>query len=171
MNKFDATLAAENGQAASPQFLIRYAKEREVGALNALCRTSKRHWGYDDAFMEKAASELTIPSELVRKNQVMVAESKTSVLGVGGIERIGAKSVELSHLFVHPNSIGYGVGKALFSATAALATGLGAQMMTILSDPNAAGFYENMGATLVGEELSSSKTGRMLPLFHFSLTG
>ena len=40
----------------------------------------------------------------------------------------------------------------------------GAKRLTILADPNAAGFYERDGAVRIGEAPSDAVPGRLLPL-------
>jgi hypothetical protein len=42
--------------------------------------------------------------------------------------------------------------------------------MAILADPNAAPFYERMGARLVSQAPSDAIPGRMLPLYEYDLT-
>ncbi|MEL6920715.1 MAG: GNAT family N-acetyltransferase [Pseudomonadota bacterium] len=170
MNQFDADLSRQGQRVETPKFHLRYANPGEISSLNSLCRQSKRHWGYDDDFMRKAESELMVPANLIAQNLVLVADSDAGLIGVGALERTDDQTFDLSHLFVHPKSIGFGVGRALFTGLTALASGLGGTMMTVLSDPNALAFYEALGAVKVGEEKSSSETGRMLPLLHYDLT-
>jgi predicted N-acetyltransferase YhbS len=76
---------------------------------------------------------------------------------------------ELSHLFVAPESFRLGIGRALFDAAVAQAADKGATHVSILSDPNAAAFYERLGARRCGEAPSDVERGRMLPLFEFSI--
>ena len=54
-------------------------------------------------------------------------------------------------MFVDPPAIGGGAGRALFEAAVSLARRLGVARMTILADPNAAPFYERMGARFLRE--------------------
>jgi GNAT superfamily N-acetyltransferase len=73
-------------------------------------------------------------------------------------------------LFVDPPAIGLGAGRQLFHAAARLAAGLGAERMTILADPNAARFYERMGARLLRDAPSDAVPGRNLPLYEYELS-
>jgi hypothetical protein len=41
---------------------------------------SKAHWGYDEAFMQQVADELTVTPEMVRRCDVMVAERAVDCL-------------------------------------------------------------------------------------------
>jgi GNAT superfamily N-acetyltransferase len=54
--------------------------------------------------------------------------------------------VELEHLWVSPEHIGTGIGRALFDHAVRRAAALGATTLSIEADPNAEGFYRRMGA-------------------------
>jgi GNAT superfamily N-acetyltransferase len=72
-------------------------------------------------------------------------------------------------MFVDPRTINRGVGRALFEAAVVLARRLGAKRMAILADPNAAPFYERMGARFVSQAPSDAIPGRTLPLYEYDL--
>lgn len=80
------------------------------------------------------------------------------------------KVADLDALFVDPPAIGGGAGRALFDAAAALARKQGASRMTILADPNAAAFYERMGARYLRNAPSDAIPGRTLPFYEYDLT-
>jgi ribosomal protein S18 acetylase RimI-like enzyme len=61
------------------------------------------------------------------------------------------REIELEHLWVLPERMGAGVGRALFDHAIRRAASLGAEVLGVESDPNAEGFYRRMGATRVGE--------------------
>ncbi|MGE5152262.1 MAG: GNAT family N-acetyltransferase [Rhodospirillaceae bacterium] len=127
---------------------------------------SKAHWGYDDAFMRRSAASLTVSDADIVEGRVLVAERQGLVFGVARVEPDG----ELGLMFVDPRTINRGVGRALFDAAVVLARGLGAKRMAILADPNAAPFYERMGARFVSHAPSDSIPGRTLPLYEYDLT-
>jgi predicted N-acetyltransferase YhbS len=58
-------------------------------------------------------------------------------------------------MWVTPGSIGTGVGKALFLDAMDRAATLEVREIEISADPNAAGFYERMGASQIGETESN----------------
>jgi GNAT superfamily N-acetyltransferase len=142
-----------------PLLRIRDADAGDCEALSALAFTSKASWGYDDAFMEACRAELTILPENLRNARIRVAYN-TDVEGFHGI--VGD---ELMWLFVNPNAQQQGVGRALFEDACAIACEQGLRQLMVESDPNARGFYEHLGARLVGERPSSSIPGRVLPLY------
>ena len=145
---------------------VRSARVGESQSLTALCVRSKAHWGYDEAFMRLSQASLTVSEAEIVERRVLVAERQGLVFGVARVEPDG----ELGLLFVDPRTINRGVGRALFEAAVALARRLGAKRMAILADPNAAPFYERMGARFVSQAPSDAIPGRMLPLYEYDLT-
>jgi GNAT superfamily N-acetyltransferase len=149
---------------------IREAKPGEGKSLTALCMRSKAHWGYDAAFMRKCAVALLVSEASIAAGRVLVATDDEG-------RTIGTVSVadedegpELALMFVDPPAIGSGAGRALFEAAAKLARRLGYSRMAILADPNAAPFYERMGARFVRNAPSDAIPGRTLPLYEYDLT-
>jgi GNAT superfamily N-acetyltransferase len=145
---------------------VRQAQAGEAETLTALCVRSKAHWGYDEAFMRRSQASLTVSDDEIVEGRVLVAERQGLVFGVARVEPDG----ELGLMFVDPRTINRGVGRALFEAAVALARRLGARRMAILADPNAAPFYERMGARFVSHAPSDASPGRTLPLYEYDLT-
>jgi GNAT superfamily N-acetyltransferase len=145
---------------------VRGARVGESDSLTALCLRSKAHWGYDDAFMRLSRASLTVSDAEIIEGRVLVAERQGLVFGVARVEPDG----ELGLMFVDPRTLNRGVGRALFVAAVALARRLGATRMAILAEPNAAAFYERMGARFVSQAPSDSIPGRTLPLYEYDLT-
>jgi GNAT superfamily N-acetyltransferase len=149
---------------------VRPARPGEAAGLTALCLRSKAHWGYDAEFMRLCTLALRVSEETIAAGRVLVAT------GLGG-RTIGTASVlpdgheaELGLMFVDPVAIGTGAGRVLFEATVRLARRLGYRRMSILADPNAAPFYERMGAHFVRQAPSDAVTGRLLPFYEYDLT-
>jgi GNAT superfamily N-acetyltransferase len=149
---------------------IRAAQVGEATKLTALCVRSKAHWGYDAEFMRLSASALAVDEADVTAGRVLVAaDVEDRPLGIAAVLGKG-DTVDLDALFVDPPAIGSGAGRALFAAALDLARGLGARRMTILADPNAAAFYERMGARFLRNAPSDAIPGRTLPLYEYDLT-
>jgi GNAT superfamily N-acetyltransferase len=145
---------------------VRAARPGEAGALTALAVRSKAHWGYDDAFMTMSRASLSVSAADIAAGRVLVAERQGLLLGMAKVEADG----ELGMMFVDPLAMNRGVGRLLFEASVALARRLGARRMAILADPNAAPFYERMGARYVSQAPSDAIPGRTLPLYEYDLT-
>jgi predicted N-acetyltransferase YhbS len=77
--------------------------------------------------------------------------------------------LELGHLFVEPQWFGRGIGRALVRDASDRATAAGYRSIVIQGDPNAARFYERLGAVQVGVRASSSIAGRSLPVFELRI--
>lgn len=145
---------------------VRAARPGEAEALTALAVRSKAHWGYDAAFMKMSQASLTVSEADIASGRVLVAERQGLLFGMARVEPDG----ELGMMFVDPRTLNRGVGRLLFEASAALARRLGARRMAILADPNAAPFYERMGARFVSQAPSDAIPGRTLPLYEYDLT-
>lgn len=150
---------------------IRKAEQHEIELLSEIAMKSKAHWGYSTEFMERCRSELTVTPEKFNSVRFthMVCESDDEILGFYAIGTLGDNECELDALFVKPQSIGTGVGKALIEHAIALVARLGFDTLTIHSDPNTERFYLNAGAILIGTEESNSIEGRYLPVLSIPL--
>jgi GNAT superfamily N-acetyltransferase len=156
----------------SRKFAIRQARGGEADVLTALCHRSKRHWGYDDAFMALSAASLTVRPPAIADGHVFVAgdgDDPAHILGVAELMPLPDAAVDLDKLFVDPPAIGNGVGALLFRRAVAASRERGARRMTVLADPHAAAFYEKMGARFLRMAPSDAIPGRELPLFVFDI--
>jgi GNAT superfamily N-acetyltransferase len=149
---------------------IRKAVPGEGAELSALCLRSKAYWGYDAAFMARCAASLTVSEAGIAAGRVLVAfDAVGRTIGVAGVELDGG-TADLAVMFVDPPAIGGGAGRALFQASIDLARSLGARRLTILADPNAASFYERMGARYLHDAPSDAIPGRTLPFYEYDLS-
>lgn len=155
--------------ASSAMPTLRLAQAGEAANLTALCVRSKAHWGYDAEFMRLSTEALTVAEADIVAGRVLVAfDAANRTIGLVRVEPEG-ETAELGLMFVDPPAIGCGAGRMLFAAAARLARRLGAQRMTILADPNAAPFYERMGARFVAHAPSDAIPGRRLPFYEYDL--
>lgn len=141
---------------------IRAAAAGECLALTDLCMRAKAHWGYDHDFMEAVRAELTVTADDLSGGLCAVADHGGRTAGFVQISTDGAEAC-LERLFIEPALFGAGIGRALFDWAADRARALGCKRMEIESDPQAAGFYEKMGAKRDGFAPSGSIEGRSLP--------
>jgi GNAT superfamily N-acetyltransferase len=148
---------------------VRSAKPGESRSLTALCVRSKAHWGYDLVFMKLSAAALNVDEDDITAGRVLVAvDDAGRVIGMACVLSDG-DTADLDALFVDPPAIGSGAGRALFDAAVVLARRHGARRMTILADPNAAAFYERMGARYLRNAPSDAIPGRTLPFYEYDL--
>src|SRR5512138_571068 len=115
--------------------------------------------------MKLSAVTLAVGEDDIAAGRVLVAVDATHrVIGMACVLPEGETS-DLDALFVDPPAIGSGAGRALFEAAIILARCQGARRMTILADPNAAAFYERMGARYRRHAPSDAIPGRTLPFY------
>ncbi len=149
---------------------IRAAQVGEAAKLTALCVRSKAHWGYDAEFMRRSAVSLRVSSADIALGRVLVAvDGKDHALGVASVIPDGDRA-DLDLFFIDPPFMGRGVGRALFKAVVQAARVSATTTLTILADPNAAVFYERMGARFLRNAPSDAIPGRSLPLYEYVLT-
>ncbi|MFI9361632.1 GNAT family N-acetyltransferase [Kitasatospora sp. NPDC053057] len=147
---------------------IRPAHPDEAGLLTGIALRAKAYWGYDEVFIVACREELTLDAAAVERASTVVAEDGGRVLGFAALT--GAPpSGELAMLFVEPDRIGRGIGRALFEHVREQARAAGLRRLTIDSDPNAEPFYLAMGAIRIGSTPSGSIPGRELPLLELEL--
>ncbi len=129
---------------------IRRARPEEAEALSEIALAAKRHWQYPESWIEQWRSDLTITPDFVSNNEVFVAILAGEVAGCCAL--VMTKSLaEIEHMWIKPEHMGSGVGRALFAHARARAAERGASMLELSADPNAEGFYERMGAKRIGE--------------------
>jgi N-acetylglutamate synthase-like GNAT family acetyltransferase len=129
---------------------IRRAKPEEAGALTKIAHAAKRHWGYPENWIQQWKADLTITPEFIAENEVYVAMDGDWIAGCCALA-YAERVAELEHMWIRPEHMGSGVGRALFNHVKERATELRIPAFEISSDPNAEGFYERMGAERIGE--------------------
>ena len=141
---------------------IRPAATEEAPLLTGIAHDAKRHWGYPEHWIEHWQEDLTISADFITNNLVYVAESENVIIGFYAL--VVGERAELEHMWVAPEHIGTGVGKELFIHAMQTAAGDNISTIELSADPNAAGFYQRMGARKIGE-VSSEIDGqtRVLP--------
>jgi GNAT superfamily N-acetyltransferase len=151
--------------------LLRAAVASEAGALTALAVRSKAHWGYSAEFIDACRDELTYTPAQIDSAQFTftVVQLAGSLVGFYALEKLSAQKLDLKAMFVEPDHIGAGIGRALMTHARNVAAHIGAKQLGIQSDPHAQAFYEHMGATYVGQAESDSIAGRYLPSLNICL--
>ncbi|MCL4561001.1 MAG: GNAT family N-acetyltransferase [Chloroflexi bacterium] len=149
---------------------IRQAVPEDAPELSAIAHAAKAHWGYPQKWMNLWNYSLTILPKYIQDHPVYAAVTEDSKLVGFYALSFNSPRYSLDHLWILPEWMGRGVGKALFQDAVQRVAGLGAQAMEIQADPHAEGFYLHMGASRIGEfvyDLDGEK--RVLPLLIFNL--
>jgi GNAT superfamily N-acetyltransferase len=130
---------------------IRRAVSEDAAELEAVQARSSTHWGYEPGYFDWAPGALEIPASYVSNNPVYVLQAGDRILGFYGLTKEEGNLV-LDKLFVDIDVIGKGQGRRLWLHAIETARQLGYRDVTIGSDPNAASFYQAMGAEWLGSK-------------------
>ena len=149
---------------------IRRADPGEAAQLTAIAHVAKRHWGYPDGWIEEWKPDLTITPDFIANNEVFVAIGNDAMAGCCALVVTGALA-EIEHMWIRPEHMGNGVGRALFEHARDRAKELQFPVLELSADPNAEGFYERMGAKRVGDVPASmnGEEARVLPRMRINL--
>ena len=145
------------------------AKPEDADALTEIAHAAKRHWGYPERWIEAWREVLTMRPEFIAANSAYAAIENGRAVGFY-VLTTEPDGVHLDHLWILPEAMRRGIGRALFDHAVLQAKAAGFAAIKIEADPNAEGFYQRMGAHRVGTGLSEL-TGerRELPLLEFAL--
>ncbi|MEY4508928.1 MAG: hypothetical protein RLZZ450_1050 [Pseudomonadota bacterium] len=149
---------------------IRGARLGEQAELTELALRSKAYWGYDASFMAACRAELTVILDGDDAHVTYVLEEGQTIVGFYALQEIGSGRLELAFLFVEPDAIGRGYGKALIEHAKQQTRSAGHRVLVIASDPHAAAFYRAAGARFLEERPSDSIEGRLLPVFEIDVS-
>jgi len=141
--------------------VIRPTEPGDADRLREVARAAKAHWGYDTELVRAWASGIEL------KGEIEVAEEDGEVVAWSALVPGTDGVYVLEDLWVAPGYMGHGIGAELFRRAVARARELGASALELGADPNAVGFYEKVGARVVGEHLS--EWNRMTPLMRLDL--
>ena len=130
---------------------IRTATLEDGAALDDLHRRSSFVWEEDRADLEAHPEALGVPRERIVAGGVRIAiDGDGAMLGFSGVGDGGEGIVELEDLFVEPQLMRRGVGRALVEDVAARAVAAGSTAIAVVAAPRTFGFYESVGF-VVGE--------------------
>jgi N-acetylglutamate synthase-like GNAT family acetyltransferase len=149
---------------------IRRAKPDEANALTKIAHAAKRHWGYPERWIEHWRNELTITPQCIEENEMFVAVAGEEIVGCCALV-VDDSNAEIEHMWIQPQHMGSGVGRALFLHAKERAEDLNLTSLELSADPNAEGFYQRMGATRIGEVHSEiDGQPRILPRMRLALS-
>lgn len=145
-----------------------------AGALTAISLAAKRYWKYPESWIEAWAPQLTITAMYVAASPTYAALEDGQPVGFYALvlwpAAGGGLRAQLDHLWLRPDWIGRGLGRALFEHAVATARQLGAADLFLEAEPNAEPFYRHMGARRTGERIGEIEgQPRVLPLMELDL--
>ena len=144
------------------------AQPEDAAVLTQIAFAAKRHWGYPERWIESWRHILTVTPALIAANPTFAATEDVRVLGFSSLTM--EPRPDLTHLWVLPDAMGRGLGRALFERIVEQAKAIGLAAFEIESDPNAEAFYLHMGAKRVGTSVTEIEGKRReLPLLVYRL--
>jgi len=151
-----------------PQRLIRRATADDTDALTDLAHRAKAHWHYPAVWMRQWDAQLTILPGYLEMHDVWVADRDGEILGMCALEDRGDRW-HLEHVWVEPAVHGQGIGRALVMHALDEAWRRRSDVVDLLSDPFATGFYERLGARHAGDVPAPmpGARDRTLPQYEF----
>lgn len=150
--------------------IVRAAPEL-AESLTRIALAAKRYWRYPERWIEIWTPILTLTPEYVAGNPTFVAVEDGSPVGFYALvlSQDGSRA-QLDHLWILPEWIGRGLGRALFQHAATTARTLGVSVVDIEAEPYAEPFYRHMGARRTGERTGQIEDQpRVLPLMEVDL--
>ncbi len=170
--EFELRLLRSDMQIAKSEVLIRRAVPGEAAVLSNIARASKSYWGYSSQQIELWRDDLSFTVRSIEAHATFVAEVDDVQVGVVQINTT-TEPWDLEALWVHPDSIGRGIGKALLGKALTMARGAGQGALSIDPDPYAEAFYLAFGAVRVGERPApiAGEADRVRPKLWLSING
>jgi GNAT superfamily N-acetyltransferase len=151
------------------QMEIIRAQAEDAQTLTSIALAAKRYWGYPENWMVHWQQLLTISAEYIQHHKAFKALKNDQIIGFY-ILTSTPEQLDLQHMWVHPDEIGHGVGRALMEHAIRQAAHSELEIMEIEADPNAEGFYLKMGARHVGARIYKLEgQQRTLPLLQLHI--
>ena len=142
-------------------------KAEDAEALTQIAHAAKRCWGYPEKWIESWREVLTMRPQFMANNISYGAIEDGRPVGFY-VLTTESDGLHLDHLWILPEAMHRGIGRALFAHAVEEARRAGCSCLKIEADPNAAGFYTRMGALRVGTRIGEvCGQRRELPLLEF----
>lgn len=145
------------------------AEFNDAGLLTQIAISAKRHWNYPDAWMQIWLPSLTMTPEYIGTHEVWMAIVNKHPVGYYSFDE-NEEGFWLDNLWISPDHMGQGIGKALFEHALERCKKHGVSVLKIEADPNAQSFYERMGAQKVAEHQTQvAGEQRVLPIMEIRM--
>jgi ribosomal protein S18 acetylase RimI-like enzyme len=141
---------------------IRQAMSGESKKLSELAYASEAYWGYDQVFMNAFRAKYGVSEDQIKSGLVCVLEDGDLMVGFFYMERLGDLG-DLEFFYIDPQFIGKGYGQVLWRELMAFCRAHDIKEIELVTSPQAVGFYEKMGAVVVGQVASQLREGRLIP--------
>ena len=144
------------------------ASPKDAVLLAGLEVRSESYWGYSSDFMEKFKRIYLITEEFIADHPTYILNDNETIVGFYGIMQSDSEA-SLEYLFIEPAFIGKGYGRILWNHALEECRKLGITAFTIITSPDARGFYFRLGATIFNEVDSLIADGKKTPKLIYRL--
>src|SRR5262245_9834784 len=142
---------------------IRDAEAADLPALQRVYRTASLSNAGDRAVLLAHPETLVLADTAVREGRTRVATAGGEVIGFATLDE-AASGLELEDLFVDPDRMRRGVGRALVRDAARIARARGVARIVVTGNPHAREFYEDAGFVADGETATTFGPGLLMHL-------
>jgi len=150
-------------------FGIRRVTPEDAEKLSDIAYSAKAHWGYPQRWMKIWKPQFDFPPIYFEDRDGWVAEIDGEPIAFYTIEEKNSHAW-IENMWVSPAYIGNGIGKQLFMDALSRSRQRGYLVLRLESDPNAQGFYENIGMRKIGESsYPMDDRVRFLPVMEIKL--
>lgn len=145
------------------------ASQADVDSLRILASRSEAHWGYDKGFMHIFDCKFNITREFICENPVYILREQGIPVAFYGLKPTD-EGWELEYFYVADHALGEGYGRSMWRHMTEWCQAHQVGKIQFVTSPQAAGFYEKMGAVGNGM-VSSGIDGRPIPSFTYKIPG
>jgi len=131
-------------------FVIRDAVLADMGALQGVFRRAALSNGGDREVLLAHPEVLELQDQAVREGRTRAAVAEGGIVGFASWLDAG-EAVEVEDLFVDPDWMRHGIGRALMKDLIAIARGRGAGLVEVTANHHALAFYGKVGFAVTGE--------------------
>lgn len=168
------TIAGFSAEANIPLVHFEDASPEHAEFLTQLAMRANATYGYRTVTDEEARHVFEVTEEHFNNGIIRIMKGPSGIMGFYGLVLSRTKNGKelnlLSHLFLAPKYIGNGHGRTLFLEAMRVAKEeLHWEALQWESDPNAAGFYQKMGAKKIGENPCPLDPNQRAPVFVYTL--
>lgn len=149
-------------------YTIVSASPKDAELLADLEVKSESYWGYSFEFMEKFKKIYLITEDFISANPTYILKEDETLIGFYGL-LLNEHEYSLEYLFIAPEHIGKGYGGILWNHALEECRKLGITEFTIITSPDARGFYFRVGAAVFTEVDSLIKDGKKTPKLIYRL--
>ncbi len=147
---------------------IAKASPKDTKLLVSLEIRSESYWSYSKDFMDRFKEVYLITEEFVSNNTTYILKEDDMIIGFYGLLQNDDED-SLEYLFIEPSYIGKGYGKILWNHALEECKKLGIKEFTIITSPDARGFYLRLGATIHSQVDSLISMGNKTPKLIYKL--